>query len=253
MKISILQHAATEGPGEIAAWAVKNGHSTAVHHLYRGEVFPSLEEFDLLVILGGEMNIYQYRDWPWLKHEREFINVALRSGKRAVGICLGAQLLADVLGARVVQNPEIEIGWHPITWTREAIAAFPILSTSSTVLHWHGDTFSLPPGSVRLAASEGCPEQGFLMDQVCLGLQFHMEVDPDLVWQFVDGQGDWPTGRYTQRPDAIIDAAPVHSGTNAALLHAMLDRFCAAEVTATPVEKCPGIQAEAPRRVYQNR
>src|SRR5260221_3791196 len=98
MKIGVLQHAAHEGPGEIAAWAEKRGHALAVHHLYRGDPVPGLDSFDFLVVMGGEMNIYQYRDWPWLKPERELIGAALGQGKRVAGICLGAQLIADALG-----------------------------------------------------------------------------------------------------------------------------------------------------------
>ena len=170
----------------------------SIHHLYRGDPLPELDTFDLLVVMGGEMNIYQYRDWPWLKPERELIQSALAQGKRVVGICLGAQLIADALGSRVYQNKDYEIGWLPVTWTDEARAAFPQLPPHATVLHWHGDTFGLPEGATRLAASEGCPEQGFLIRNKCLALQFHMEVDPVLVQQFVEGQAHWPTGPYAQ-------------------------------------------------------
>jgi GMP synthase (glutamine-hydrolysing) len=227
MKISILQHAAYEGPGEIAVWAGQRGHEVAIHHLYDGGPFPDLDSFELLVVMGGEMNIYQYRDWPWLKPERELIAAALSAGKRVVGICLGAQLIADALGARVVQNPVYEIGWLPVTWTDEARSAFPEVPAASTVLHWHGDTFALPPGATRLATSEGCAEQGYLIAKKCLGLQFHLEVDPELVLQFVDGQGHWPSGPFAQRPETIIEAAAAHSEKNRLLLHGMLDRFCA--------------------------
>jgi GMP synthase-like glutamine amidotransferase len=225
MKISVLQHAAFEGPGEIAAWAKLHGHEVTVHHLYRGDALPALADFDLLAVMGGEMNIYQYRDWPWLKPEREFIASVLAAGKRVVGICLGAQLIADALGARVFQNPEYELGWLPITWTNDARAVFPGLPASGSVLHWHGDTFELPLGAKRLATSEGCPEQGYLIDGKCLAVQFHMEVDPSLVQEFVKSQGDWPEGIYVQAPKAILSEAATHCDRNRALLHGMLDKF----------------------------
>jgi GMP synthase (glutamine-hydrolysing) len=226
MNLAVLQHAAFEGPGEIAVWAGRHGHSVTVHHLYRGDPLPRPNAFDLLVVMGGEMNIYQYRDWPWLKPESQFIQSALAQGRRVVGICLGAQLIADALGARVVQNPQYELGWLPITWTDEARNAFSGLAASSTVLHWHGDTFTLPAGATRLAFSEGCPEQGFLIPHKCLGLQFHLEVDPALVKEFVDGQGEWPAGPYVQTPEAILAKAASHCDQNRQLLHGMLDRFC---------------------------
>ncbi len=227
MNIAVLQHAAFEGPGEIAAWAAQHGHPVSVHHLYRGDPLPRLDDFDLLVVMGGEMNIYQYRDWPWLKPESAFIRSALAQGKRVVGICLGAQLIADALGAHVVQNAEHELGWLPITWTDEARAAFPGFPAASTVLHWHGDTFELPAGAARLAASDGCPEQGFLIRNKCLGLQFHLEVDPSLVKQFVESQGEWPEGPYVQKPGVILSNADSCCDQNRRLLHGMLDRFCA--------------------------
>ena len=225
MKISVLQHAAFEGPGEIADWATQQGHVVAIHHLYRGDVLPGLDDFDLLVIMGGEMNIYQYRDWPWLKAESAFIKAALNAGKKAIGMCLGAQLIADVLGARVVQNPVYELGWLPITWTHEVRAFFSKLPSESTVLHWHGDTFSLPEGTMRLASSEACFEQGYLVPGKCLGLQFHMEVDPALVKEYVAGQGTWPAGRFVQEPRAILGEAGKHCTVNRELLHGMLDAF----------------------------
>jgi len=175
------------------------------------------------------MNIYQYRDWPWLKPESAFIRRTLAQGKKAVGICLGAQLIADALDARVFQNDQHEIGWFPVTWTPGARAAFPDMPSSSTVLHWHGDTFDLPAGATRLAASEGCREQGFLIKDKCLALQFHMEVDPPLVKEFIDGQAEWPTGPYAQSPDAISAQAPSHCDQNGALLFVMLDRLHVAE------------------------
>src|ERR1700722_2555618 len=192
MNLRVLQHAAFEGPGEIAAWAARHGHPVGVHHLYRGDPLPLPDVFDLLVVMGGEMNVYQYRDWPWLRPERELIQSALAQGKRVAGICLGAQLIADALGARVFQNAEHELGWLPITWMDGARAAFPGLPAASNVLHWHGDTFELPASTTLLAASQGCPEQGFLIKNQCLGLQFHMEVDPPLVKQYVAGQDEWP-------------------------------------------------------------
>jgi GMP synthase-like glutamine amidotransferase len=209
MRIGVLQHAAFEGPGEIGIWAVDRGHTLSVCHLYRGDALPAPDSIDLLLIMGGEMNIYQYRDWPWLKEESTFIRSALEGGKPAVGICLGAQLIADALGAQVVQNAEIELGWLPVTWTKEA-----------------RDTFGLPPGATRLASSEGCPEQGYMIPRKCLGLQFHLEVDPGLTKQFIDGQADWPKGRYVQTPEVVLQDAATHHKTNKKYLHGMLDEFC---------------------------
>jgi len=226
MNLCVLQHAAFEGPGEIGTWAKQRGYGINTHHLYRGDALPAPENIDLLVVMGGEMNIYQYRDWPWLKAESAFIRAVLERGTKAIGICLGAQLISDALGGKVVQNLDIELGWFPVAWTPEARAAFPGLASTATVLHWHGDTFGLPPGAMRLATSAGCPEQGFLISGKCLGLQFHLEVDPSLTKLFVEGQAEWPTGRYVQTPEVILNDASKHHEANKKFLHGMLDRFC---------------------------
>ncbi len=227
MKIHVLQHAEYEGPGEIATWARERGHAVDITHLYRGEALPFWDSFDLLVVMGGEMNIYQYRDWPWLKPEREMIEAALAAGKRVVGICLGGQLIADALGARVTQNSEHELGWLPIIFTPEAREAFGHLPETATVLHWHGDTFELPEGAIRLASSLGCLEQGYVIPGKCLGLQFHMEADPGLAAQMVQSQDYWPSGPFVQTRLEIVVQAAIHHSANRALLHGMLDAFTA--------------------------
>ena len=230
MKISVLQHAANEGPGEIENWAKERGHSVQIHHLYQGNAIPDPKSFDLLVVMGGEMNIYQDRDFPWLKPERALIRAALDAGKRVFGICLGSQLIADALGSRVTQSPVHEIGWFPVAFTPEAQCSFPKLPPSVAALHWHGDTFALPAGATRLAASEACPEQGFVLPGQCLGLQFHFETDRALVREMVEGSSDyacWPKGKYVQPPREILDGAEIHCAQTRPLLFAFLDGFVA--------------------------
>jgi GMP synthase (glutamine-hydrolysing) len=225
MRFHVLQHAAYEGPGEIATWAEKRGHAMRTSHLYRGDALPLPSEFDALIVMGGEMNIYQYRDWPWLADETATIQAALHAGKPAVGICLGAQFLADALDSRVVQNPVHELGWFPVSWTAEARTFFPELPSAGPVLHWHGDRFGLPLGATRLAVSAGCAEQGFIVPGKVLALQFHMEVDPGLVNLYVESQGQWPSGKYVQEPAQILSAAEKNCEANRTLLHRMLNQF----------------------------
>jgi GMP synthase (glutamine-hydrolysing) len=230
MKISVLQHAENEGPGEIENWARERGHAVGIHHLYRGDALPDPKSFDLLVVMGGEMNIYQDRDYPWLKPERSLIRATLDAGRRAFGICLGSQLIADALGSRVTQNPAHEIGWFPVTFTPEAQRSFPKLPGAITALHWHGDTFELPIGATRLATSDACPEQGFVIPGKCLGLQFHFETDAPLVRQMVEGSSDyayWPKGEFVQPPKEILAGAETYCAKTRPLLFAFLDEFCA--------------------------
>ena len=230
MRITVLQHAANEGPGEIACWAEARGHVVTVYHLHLRDALPDPDALDFLVVMGGEMNVYQDRDWPWLRAERAFIRDTLAVGKPAVGICLGAQLIADALGSRVTQNPVYEIGWFPVEFSPEARAIFGELPHSTLALHWHGDTYELPVGAIRLGTSEACAEQGFVVPGKCLGLQFHFETDKALVREMVEGSSDdasWPKGNFVQSPRIILEGAERNCGTTRPLLYHLLNVFCA--------------------------
>lgn len=183
MRISCLQHVPFEGPAHIAAWAFRHGHQLATSHLYAGDPLPDLDRFDRLVILGGPMGVADEAEHSWLAPEKARIEEAITAGKIVVGICLGAQLIAAALGARVERNPVKEIGWFPIQLT-DAGRAHPLcdgLPVAPTVFHWHGDTFALPSGALHLARSDHCDQQAFLFDGRVLGLQFHLESTPDSV------------------------------------------------------------------------
>jgi GMP synthase-like glutamine amidotransferase len=110
MKIRYLQHVPFEGPANIGEWARKKGHILTGTHLYNNEVVPSMDQFDWLIIMGGPMNIYEEKKYPWLQSEKQFIKEAIEHRKVVLGICLGAQLITDVLGGKVTSNPEGEIG-----------------------------------------------------------------------------------------------------------------------------------------------
>lgn len=123
------------------------------------------------------MNIYEEHKYPFLKTEKEFIRKAVISGRRVLGICLGAQLLSDVLGGKVIQNPVKEIGWFQVRITAQGRTE-PLLRglpDRLTAYHWHGDTFSIPPDSVRIAESDACSNQGFVCRGRVVGFQFHAE------------------------------------------------------------------------------
>ncbi len=177
MNLHYLQHVPFEGLGAIGDWANSRGVGTSVTRLYEGETPPAVDDLDLLVILGGPMSVHDEQQYSWLATEKDFLREALQAGKPALGICLGAQLLAEVLGGRVHRCPNREIGWHIIERTPEAPPS-PILSWLATeleVFHWHGETFTIPPGASRFAESDACLNQGFLYRNNVVGLQFHLE------------------------------------------------------------------------------
>lgn len=141
-----------------------------------GVPLPHPEDFDLLFVLGGPMGIHDSREFPWLTAEKKFIETCIRSGKKIIGICLGAQLIADVLGAGVFRNDSKEIGWHRVNrLPSHKNKISDLLPESFMAFHWHGDTFDIPKGAIHLAESEACSNQAFLYDSRVLGLQFHLE------------------------------------------------------------------------------
>ncbi|HET7101528.1 MAG TPA: type 1 glutamine amidotransferase [Terriglobia bacterium] len=180
MRIHIIQHVVFEGPGAIAEWALERGHSKTFTRQPRGEKLPALDTFDFLVVMGGPMSANDDSRFAWLAAEKRLIAEAVQRRKAVLGVCLGAQLVAQVLGARVYRNREKEIGWFPVRLTPEAAASglFGGLPEEMTVLHWHGETFDMPHGAVRLAESVVCRNQAFELDGRVLGLQFHLEVTP---------------------------------------------------------------------------
>ncbi len=227
MKIVCLEHVPHEGPGRIADWAERRGYRLKRLSLAAGDQLPAPSEVDLLIVMGGPMNIYQHRDHPWLIKEKRFIEECLYRGLPALGICLGAQLLADVLGGKVYQNAVYELGWLPVKFGhREGI--FAEVPEQLTVLHWHGDTFSLPPGAIGVASSAGCQNQAFVWEDRVVGLQFHLELDP-LIVKALGKSGyldEWP-GQFVQTPEVIMHAEGVDYAPLQAALDEILDGLAA--------------------------
>lgn len=230
MRVHGLQHVDFEGLGHIQQWIMDRGHSLTMTRFYAGESLPALGDFDRLVIMGGPMNIYEDDQYPWLADERAFIREALAAGKSAVGVCLGAQLLADALGSKVYKGHFQEIGWLPIQVTPEG-RTNPLwqgLDPEPIVLHWHGDTFDVPAGTVHLAKSEGCNSQAFLYENRVLGLQFHMESTPATVQSILANCGhEIVKGPYVQSAEHIAARAAdpaTFTGINR-LLETLLDRL----------------------------
>lgn len=236
MNIQAIYHVSFEGPGGIKPWALARGHHFAETRLDRGEPLPAVDAFDWLVVMGGPMNIYEEAAYPWLPAEKALIKAAVAAGKRVLGICLGAQLLADALGAEISANPVKEIGWYPVSFTPQgqqwlaidgaageeaaddAAAAHGEAGAGAaaadgaahggtlerTVFHWHGDTFHLPEGAVRLADSIACRNQAFLYGSRVVGLQFHLEMtEADIERLLVHGADELTSGPFIQQPEEI--------------------------------------------------
>ena len=177
MRLHCLQHVDFENLAAISGWARGRGWSLTTTHLYAAEPLPKVDALDWLVIMGGPMNIYEEDRYPWLAAEKDFIAQAMAAGKTILGICLGAQLIADRLGCRVRRGPHPEIGWFPVVKDplADQTVAGRALPERFEAFHWHGDTFDLPGGAVPLGKSEACACQGFVHNERVVALQFHLE------------------------------------------------------------------------------
>jgi GMP synthase-like glutamine amidotransferase len=208
MKIHYLQHVPFENPGIILDWAERNGHIVTSTQLYKGRQFPLQSDFDWLVIMGGPMNIYQEDQYPWLAEEKAFIRASINAGKVGIGLCLGAQLLADVLGGKVTRNPYTEIGWFPVRMSSQALQSdlFSFFPPDPMVFHWHGDTFSqLPPDAELIAENEACSHQAFVYKNRVFGFQYHMENTMEIIRNLITNCADeMAPDTYVQSPNDIL-------------------------------------------------
>ncbi len=206
MRLHSLEHEPFEGLANIEVWAKKKGHSITRTLFFNNEEPPEIDDFDWLFIMGGSMNIYEEEKFPWLKDEKNFIAKAIECKKIVLGICLGAQLIADVLGGKVSRNRYTEIGWFPVTLTNEArnSPTFGSLPPEFIPFHWHGDTFDIPPGAARMAQSAACANQAFECGKT-IGIQFHLEYSSKSIdLMFGNCGNEMVNGRYIQKPDEII-------------------------------------------------
>lgn len=229
MHIAVLQHVPFEGPALIEHWAKDRGHVLALYPLYKtGAAQPVLRKFDMLVIMGGPMSVHDNAAYDWLPKEKRLIQDAISGRKIVVGICLGAQLIAQALGASVYPNHVKEIGWFPVV-AGDAAVGHPVLSginSALTVFHWHGETFDLPAGAQHLFSSKVCRNQAFLFGNHVLGLQFHLEMDEGAISKLVKHCGEEIVPAETvQQGDSMLEAARRHIPPCKTSLYRLLDNL----------------------------
>lgn len=229
MNLHILQHVPYEGPGCIVHWLADNGHTASYTHLYENDhQLPAAETIDALLIMGGPMGVYDEHLYPWLLPEKALIEDCIRAGKKVVGICLGAQLIATCLGAFVCRAPNKEIGWFRLSATdecRKILWLHRLFEKQPMVFHWHGDKFDIPYGAYDLLASEGNTNQAFLYGEHVLGLQFHAEITETGLAEMLEyGRDELQAGAFVQTEEAIRKGNVYASSANA-LMKEILDHF----------------------------
>jgi len=187
MRTLVLQHIACEPPGVYEDVLLERGASLHRVELDEGDALPDWHGFDSIVAMGGPMSANDDASLPWLAGEKQLIGEAVRAGTPFWGVCLGVQLLAASLGARVYAGPTPEVGLLPVEITPEgrADSVFADAPDDLVTLQWHGDTFDLPDGAVRLAGSPAYPNQAFRFDRA-YGVQFHLEVSPEMAREWAD-------------------------------------------------------------------
>jgi GMP synthase-like glutamine amidotransferase len=195
-----------EGIGSMARWLDEYSADISYTRFFEDPTLPLLLNFDLIIVMGGPMSVNDEESLPWLRTEKQFIRDAVEKGVSILGVCLGAQLIASALGSCVYRNAQKEIGWFQIQATPSATDTFHFPKTC-TVFHWHGETFDLPAGAIRLAKSAVCENQAFQIGQHVIGLQFHLETTPDSAQAIL---GNCATelipGTYIQTESEIRDA-----------------------------------------------
>ncbi len=209
MKAHILQHVPFEDCSCIADWLARRGTSVGHTRFFEDAQLPEVEGLDVVIAMGGPMSVNDEAELPWLVSEKAFLRDAMQCGVPVLGICLGAQLIASALGARVYPNRQKEIGWFEL----EGVAGEPgdfRFPDRFAALHWHGETFDLPPGARRLAGSAACRNQAFQCGDRVIGLQFHLEATTDGLSQLADNcRHELTPAPFIQSETAIQSAAPV--------------------------------------------
>ncbi len=227
MKVHVLQHVAFEGLGSIEEWLAERQAKVSWTRFFAGESTPQESAIDLLIILGGPMGVHDEESCPWLAEEKVFVRRCIDSGIAVLGICLGAQIIANVLGGRVHANPVREIGWFPVKFLAGATDCryFRGFPEQAEVFHWHGDTFDLPTGAVHLASSAACRNQAFLYQERVIGLQFHLETTAGSAGQLIAMCGDEIVpGPFIQSSAVMVSEDRQFFGIND-LMHRLLDNL----------------------------
>jgi len=203
MKIHYLQHIAFEGLGLIGEWAQQNNVELSHTKMYMEESLPSAFDFDILIIMGGPMSISDTEEHSWLIKEKAFIKNAIDSNIKVLGICLGAQLLAEALGANVYANNKKEIGFFDVKkYKNTASPLAQIFPETFNAFHWHGDTFDIPEEASPLFYSEATSNQAFSYKDQVIAFQFHIEMNEENIKDITT------ECMYDLQPDEFVFSAP---------------------------------------------
>lgn len=227
LRAHIIEHDARETIGTIGPWLDARGARVTRTRCYRDEPLPSLGEADVLIVMGGLMSVNDEARFPWLRTEKQLLRDAVERGMPVLGICLGSQLIASALGARVYRNSEPEHGWLPVEGVPVAPPAFRFPRTFTT-FQSHGDTFDLPAGALHLARSVACEHQAFQIGGHVLALQFHLESNAESAGAIVEHcANEFAPGPFVQSTQSLRETPGDAYAESAALMAGVLDYLTA--------------------------
>ncbi len=184
---AVIRHLAFEDLGSFAAVLKARDLLLKIYDAGIDDITEPIGAADLVIVLGGPIGVYETDHYPFLVEMQEALRRRLKEGRPTLGICLGAQLIAAALGTPVYTGPAKEIGWAALELTIEGRESCLMALEGTPVLHWHGDTFDLPAGARLLAGTKAYPHQAFAIGRNILGLQFHAEIDPQRIEQWLIG------------------------------------------------------------------
>ena len=208
MRIQLIEHDPEDfSRTNISFWAASKGYRINQTYVCNNEALPALDDFDWLMVMGGSQHAWDDQNNAWLEEEKRFVAEALAGGKLFLGICFGAQILAEVLGGKLFPNKYREIGWHEVSLTRQGQESFLFknVPTSFVSFHWHSDHFSLPRNCTRLAFSKATENQAFVSnDRPAVGLQFHPEYTREMVAYYAaEHSQDWTPDVFVSSSDEV--------------------------------------------------
>ena len=218
MRIQLIEHDPEDfSRTNISFWAAKKRHTLKQIYVCNNEDLPSIDSFDWLMVMGGSQHAWEEQENSWLQEEKAFVGEVLAQNKPFLGICFGAQLLAEALGGRIFPNTYKEIGWHNVSVNPAGQASFLFQNVppSFVSFHWHSDHFSLPRNCTRLADSNASENQAFVCNgRPFVGLQFHPEFTRDMIMYFAQNRGhEWVPDLFVGAKDEVVAQTKAISDT----------------------------------------
>ncbi len=230
-RLLVLQHLEIEGPGLFCQIAKERDMNIEIIRLDLGNRLPKTNKDDLLLIMGGPMSVKDIgsKKYPWLKFERDFIKSELNKKTRIIGVCLGAQLLANAAGGDVEilkdgspPKPKPEIGWSQVFFNKSSNDLNKFHETPFHVLHWHGDRILLPQNAELIGSSKRCKEQFFKIGDLAYGLQFHIESSKEMAERWINEDKLFISKGLGPKGQAILREQEKQFGENTILIRKLL-------------------------------